>query len=122
MAVEYLNINGIVDKYTTKHFYIAHFTKSKPQSEKPYSDRPPYRARLKWNSYELNPDIYLYSNEYGEEHITNTVYKFIVSDNLEELQELYNKLKCEWISERKNYLESQLTHITKLKNELMENK
>lgn len=112
--VEYLTIDNIIKKYYTEHFYLAHFEVNSEKSEEPCSDKEPYKARLKWASYEMNPIITICS-KYGEVKArANPYFRYMVSDNIEELQQEYKKKKQEWINSRREYLVSQIKLIDEM--------
>lgn len=115
--VEYLNIDQIIEKYGSNHFYIAHFYDSPQKCDSPSSDKKPYRACLKWASYELNPIITIVSAN-SEQKTRNQYFKYIVSDSLEELEKEYKFKKQLWINKRRAYLNSELQKLKEIENEL----
>lgn len=115
--VEYLNTDQIIEKYGSNHFYIAHFYESSERSDAPNTDKEPYRACLKWASYELNPIITICSI-HGEQKTRNGYFKYMVSDSLEELEKEYKFKKQLWINKRRAYLNSELKKLKEIENEL----
>lgn len=117
MTVEYLTIDAIIKKFSKEHFYLAHFSPSEPEDEYPFSDKSPYKARLKWNHFEINPIITICSKHGEQKARDNPYYTYMVSDNLDELEDLYKSEKRKWIKSRRDYLESQIKLIEEMEKE-----
>lgn len=115
--VEYLTIDSIINKYYTNDFYMAHFNVDSEKSEAPGSDKEPYKARLKWSSYEMNPTITICSKHGEVKARANPYYRYMVSDNYEDIQQEYKNKKQEWINKRREYLVSQIKLIDEMENE-----
>jgi hypothetical protein len=112
--IEYLTIDEIIKKYDTNSFYLAHFNCDSEKEEMPFSDKPPYKARLKWYPYELSNRSISICSKYGELKAVNPYFRYMVSDNIEELHQEYKKKKQEWINSRREYLVSQIKLIDEM--------
>lgn len=120
MAVQDLNIDGILNVYENEHFYVASFFYDATGVEsKPFSDTYPHRARLKIEVNDLNRFGQIeFETDNGLKSARNKYFRYLVSDNLEELIAHYNKVRNEWFNIRREYLVSELEALDKLEKEV----
>lgn len=111
MSVQYLNVDQILSKFQKNSFYIACFEPSSPSDEAPYSDKSPSRAYLRYE-HNLNGGIIWLVNQDGEQKLLNRYhFRYMVSENQEELEIEYNRVKKLWLLDRKQYLLDQLDRV-----------
>lgn len=117
MTVKYLKIDDIIENYKDNSFFICSISIPTDGSESNlYTDISPCKAYLKYNHFDLASTIKICS-ESGKEFNRNRYFVYMVSDNKEELEVEYKRIKLEWFKVRKKYLLEQLEYIEKMEKE-----
>lgn len=117
MTVKYLKIDDIVENYNDNIFYICSISFPTNGSEESlYSDMPPCKAYIKYNHFDLASSLKICLED-GKELNRNRYFVYMVSEQKEDLELEYKRIKCEWIKIRKKYLLDELDKIEKMEKE-----